>query len=179
MVDTKQKQGIGLFHTEQEAEQALNELKASGFPMERVSILAKQAEEGEQLAGAQMSDRIGDQDIGETTGVVGDIATTSALGTALLGLGSLAIPGVGPVIAAGSLGATLAATITGVGLGAAKTNHLIHTLADLGVPEEQARVYLDRLVKADYLVLVEGTEDEIQQAEASLQEQGIQAWGVY
>ncbi len=59
-------------------------------------------------------------------------AVLGGLAGLLVGIGALAIPGIGPIIAAGPLAATLA----GAGLGAA-TGGVIGALADAGVPEEK------------------------------------------
>jgi hypothetical protein len=179
MVVTHNKRAFGVFRSRKEAEQALNELKASGFSMDNISILAKDANEGEQLSGAELTDRIGDKDVASGTGVVGEIATNSALGGVLVGIGSLAIPGIGPIIAAGSVATALVATVAGTGIEAAALGRVVTALTDLGIPEQQARVYSDRLNQGDYLVILDGTEDEIGRAEATLSDRGIQNWGVY
>jgi hypothetical protein len=179
MVSSHHRRAVGVFSTRQEAEHALNELKASGFPMDRVSIIAKDAERQDELGGAAMSNRVSsDQtDVGTATGAVAGTAV-GTLGGLLVGLGSLAIPGVGPVIAAGTIGSTLATTLAGAGIGAL-TGGIVGALADLGIPEEQARVYGDRLSHGDYLVMVDGSDEEIRRAESIMHGRGIQHWGVY
>ncbi|HEY9667526.1 MAG TPA: general stress protein [Coleofasciculaceae cyanobacterium] len=179
MVVSSERYAFGVFSSRQEAEQALNELKASGFPMDKVSILARDAEQGEELAGAELTPRIGNKDVGGATGVVGEIATDSALGAVLVGLGSLAIPGIGPIIAAGSVATALVATVAGTGIEAAAIGGLVRALTDLGIPEEQARVYSDRLHQGQYLVIVDGTEDEINRAGSIFSDRGIQEWSVF
>ena len=179
MVVSSERRAFGVFSKRQEAEQALNELKTSGFPMDNVSMIARDAEQGEELGGAQISDHIGNKDVGSATGVVGEIATESALGAVLVGLGSLAIPGIGPIIAAGSVATALVATVAGTGIEAAAISGLVRALADLGIPEEQARVYSDHLHRGHYLVIVDGTEDEIGRAESIFSERGIQDWSLF
>jgi hypothetical protein len=179
MVGTSEKRAFGVFSTRQEAEQALNELKASDFPMDNLSILARDAEQGEELAGAELTNRIGDKDVGAATGVVGEIATNSALGSVLVGLSSLAIPGVGAVVAAGTVATALVATVAGTGIEAVAISNVVRALSDLGIPEEQARVYSDRLYVGKYLVIVDGTQDEIGRAEAIFSARGIKDWSVY
>lgn len=179
MVVSHEKRAFGVFSSRQEAEQALNELKASGFSMDRVSIVARDADQGEELGGAELTDRIGNKDVGNATGVVGEIATNSALGSVLVGLGSLAIPGIGPVIAAGSVGAALVATVAGTGIEAAAIGGLVRALGDLGIAEEQARIYGDHLYQGNYLVIVDGTEDEIGRVEPIFSDRGIQDWNIY
>lgn len=179
MTVSEQKHAFGVFANHQEAEEALSELKNSGFLMEKVSLIAKQTEQDEQLAGTQVSDHIGKQNIQSPTGVAVDALTGSFWGTVLVGLGSLAIPGIGPVIAAGSLGLGLVTSAAGIGLEALQNGNLIRALANLGIAEEQARVYSDRLLRGNYLVIVEGTDDEIRRAEAIFSNQNIQDWSVY
>ena len=179
MVVTHEKRAFGVFSNRQKAEQSLNELKASGFSMEQVSIIAKDADQGEQISGAEVTDRIANKNVGGATGIVKEVATDSALGGVLVGLGSLAIPGIGPVIAAGSLATALVATAASTGIETAAIGGVVRALADLGIPEEQARLYSDHLYRGHYLVIVDGTEDDISGAEAIFNKQGIQGWGVY
>ncbi len=179
MVVSNQKRAVGVFSTRKAAEQALNELKASGFSLDKVSIIAKDADQGDQLGGAQMSDRVGNQDVEPATGVVADSLASATWGGVLVGLSSLALPGIGPIIAAGSLGASLITGVAGAGIGAAATGNLVRAITDLGIPEAEAEVYSDRLLRGDDLVIVDGTDDEISRAEAIFSNQGIQAWGIY
>jgi len=179
MVVGNQKHAFGVFSKREAAEVALHELKTSGFPMDNVSIIAKDAEQNDRVGGAQMSDHVGDQDVNTPTGVVADTLTGATWGTLLVGLSSLALPGIGPILAAGSVGAALVTGVVGTGVGAAATGNLVNALADLGIPEEQARSYSDRLLGGNYLVIVEGTDEEIDRAESILSDQGIQDWGIY
>jgi hypothetical protein len=96
-----------------------------------------------------------------------------------VGLGSLALPGIGPIIAAGSIATALVATVASTGIEAAATSGLVKALADLGIPKEEARVYSDQLLQSHYLVIVDGTEDEMSRAESIFSAQGIQGWSVY
>jgi hypothetical protein len=83
------------------------------------------------------------------------------------------------VIAAGSVGAALLATVASTGFEAAAIGGVVRALTDLGIPEEQARVYSDRLYQGSYLVIVEGTDDEISRAEPIISNRGIQDWAIY
>lgn len=169
---------IGVFSNRRDAESALNELRNAGFPMDNVSVIARDADRGDDIAGVDVSDRVGNKaDEGAATGAV----TGGALGglTGLLvGLGALAIPGIGPIMLAGATATTLATTLAGGAIGAA-TGGLVGALVGLGIPEERARVYNERLSRGDYLVFVDGTNDQIRRAEAILSNRGIQEWGIY
>jgi hypothetical protein len=174
-----QKRAVGVFSNRQATAQGLEKLQASGFPMEKVSIIGKDLDQDKEFGKVQTSDRLENQSVDTTTGVVADTLTTSTWGSVLVGLTSLALPGIGVVLAAGSLGVALATSVAGVAVGAAATHNLIKALANLGIPEEQARVYSDRLIQGDYLVIAEGTDQEIQNAQASLSVQDIHDLGIY
>ena len=174
----QQKRAVGVFSRREDAERALNELRHSGFSMNQVSVVAKDADRGDQLAGADMNAQVGNKaDEGATTGAV----TGGALGgiTGLLvGLGALAIPGIGPVMLAGAAATTIATALSGTAIGAA-AGGLLGALAGLGIPEEQARTYNERLSRGEYLVIVDGTDDEMRRAGAILSNRGIQEWNIY
>lgn len=170
---------VGAFPNEAAAEQAIHQLSESGFPMDQVSVLAKRAEKDDQLGEAQMTDHLGNKDVGAPTGVVTEVANNAFWGTVLVGLTSLAIPGAGPILAAGSLGAGLLASVAGTGYGAVATEGLVRAIADMGIPKEQARVYSDHLLASEYLVFVNGAESELTQATEILNECGVEDLGTY
>ncbi|HEY9871817.1 MAG TPA: general stress protein [Candidatus Obscuribacterales bacterium] len=179
MAVSDQKRAVGVFANREEVEQAVNELKDSGFSMDKVSIIAKDAGAGDHVGGAEMSDRVGDQDVNTATAAVADAVTGATWGTVLVGLSSLAIPGVGPIVAAGSLGVAMVTNLAGIAIGTASSDGLVRAMTDLGIPEEQARGYSDRLHLGKYLAIVDGTDDDIHRAEAVFNNRGIQDWGVY
>lgn len=174
MVLQQHKRAIGTFSSRQEAEAALHDLRNSGFSMDRVSILAKNAEQNDQIAGADVKDR-GDNEAQEGAGI-GAVAGTvlGGLGGLLVGLEALIIPGVGPFLAAG----TIATTLAGAGLGAA-AGSIVGALTGLGIPEEDAKAYGERVSHGDYLVIVEGTQDEIERAGSILRNRNISHWNIY
>ena len=174
----RQKRAVGVFSSRREAETALHELRASGFSMDKVNVVSKNAEREGEIAGVDVNDRTGNKaDEGATAGAVTGGAL-GGLGGLLVGLGALAIPGIGPVMLAGAAATAVATALSGGAIGAA-AGGLVGALAGLGIPEERANVYNDRLSSGDYLVFVDGTETEIQRAEAILSHRGIQDWGVY
>lgn len=179
MNETNNKRAFGVFSNSQQAEEAFHQLNASGFSMDHVSIVVKQADGEENLSGAEISDRVGDQNVKTPMGVVQDTFALSSWGFVLAGLTSLALPGIGPILAAGSLGAALVATTASTGVSALAANNLVKALSELGIPKAQASVYSDRLIQGNYFVMVEGTPDEIDRAEQIFSNQGVRDWGVY
>jgi hypothetical protein len=174
MVSQKYKRAIGTFPNRQQAEAALHELRNSGFAMDRVSILAKDTDVGDQIAGTEVRDR-GETEAQEGAGIGATTGTVlGGLGGLLVGLEALIIPGVGPFLAGGAIATTLA----GAGLGAA-AGGIIGALTGLGIPEEEARAYSERVSRGEYLVILDGTEAEINRAAALLMSQGIREWRVH
>ncbi|MFN6473830.1 MAG: hypothetical protein RMY36_029730 [Nostoc sp. SerVER01] len=169
---------LGVFANSQQIEQAINELRTANFPIEKVSVIVKDVEPGEKLGETEISDRIANQDV-NTTGAVGDTLTATSWGSLLVGLSSLALPSLGAVLAAGSVGVALVSSVAGIAVGAAANQNLLKALGDLGIPEERARVYSDRLQQSYYLLILEGSEAEIHRAEPILRDRGIEYWGVY
>jgi hypothetical protein len=168
---------FGLFSNREDAEQALTELKSSGFPMDKVSVVARDA--SEPLGEAQTTDRVGDKSVGTPGGAIGETLTNASLGTLLVGMGSLAIPGIGPIIAAGTLGAALVAGTASTGVAVAAFDGVVKALTDLGIPEETARIYTDRVMAGDYLVVVDGAEEDISRVQQIFSSRGIKNWGVF
>jgi hypothetical protein len=133
-----------VFDVEEDAVQALDALREAGIHPEQVSVMmpdrvATGAEEDD--AGAQMA---GGAAGGATMGgIVGGLAGW------LLGIGALAIPGIGPVLGAGVLGSILAGAAIGAAAGG-----LLGGLVSLGIPEEEARTYERHLQAGRVLVTV-------------------------
>lgn len=155
---------VGLFSNRRDAEAALHRLRDIGFDMNRVSVVTRHEEDG-NIAEADVEQTTGDQVKGGAG--AGAVAGTTAGGLiGLVGsLGVLAIPGVGP---AAELGLILANTLVGGGIGAVGGG-LVGALIGWGLPEDQAQYYNTRVYEhGDYLILMEGTEQEIRNAEALL-----------
>ncbi|MCX7595269.1 MAG: general stress protein, partial [Fischerella sp.] len=180
MAIQQRKRAVGTFPNLQNAEEALSKLKDSGFPMNRVSVLAKNTDRGDQIAGATVKDKSDITDRGDTEAQegagIGAVTGTvlGGIGGLLVGLEALIIPGVGPFLAAG----TVATTLAGAGIGAA-TGGLVGALTGLGIPEEEARAYGQRVSQGEILVIVDGSDGEIERAGSILRNQDIRNWAIY
>ncbi len=143
--------------------------------MDRVSVIAKDAD---KIAGEETTEEVGNKaDEGAATGAL----TGGALGgiTGLLvGLGALAIPGIGPILLAGAEATAIATTLAGAGIGAA-AGSLVGALIGLGIPEEKAKIYSDRVAQGSFLVMVTGTAAEIGRAELIMRNHGVEEFDVY
>ncbi|MBW4635712.1 MAG: hypothetical protein KME30_28690 [Iphinoe sp. HA4291-MV1] len=178
MVIGVHKRAVGVFSNRQDAENALYELRDSGFPIDRVSVIKRDADRNDDIAGAEVREDVGNKsDEGATVGAVSG-GVLGGLTGLLVGLGTLAIPGIGPIMLAGAAATALATTVAGAGIGAA-AGGLLGALVGLGIPEERARVYNERVERGDYLVIIDSTDAEIARAEQILRRRGIEEFDIY
>lgn len=178
------KRAFGIFENRADLEAGLGELRRSGYPMEKVSVVKQDGGKIRTELGndTRVNDRIEEPkdnqaDKGASTGaVVG--GTLGGITGLLVGLGTLAIPGVGPILLAGATATALATALAGGAIGAA-TGGLLGALAGLNVPEDKAKVYQDRIYRGDFLVIIEGDASQIDKAEDVLKDHGVEDWQVY
>ncbi|MEH2015394.1 hypothetical protein [Nostoc sp.] len=160
---------IGVFAKCSDAQLALQELKASNFPMHNVSVIARNAEEQSDIAGVEVKERTGNISSKDAAKAVTGTALGGLTGL-LVGLVLWVIPGIGRVILAGAEATAIATTLTG---------GLPGILLSLGIPKEQAQGYSDLVCKGYYLVIVTGIDIEIRLAKRIFNRRDIQQWGVY
>ncbi|MBD2539295.1 DUF1269 domain-containing protein [Coleofasciculus sp. FACHB-SPT36] len=171
MVLTQPKRAFGVFSSLQDAEGAIQELKAAGFPMNQVSAINKESEPVSPPPASKAQE-------GTTLGAIAGGAAGSVLGLAL-GLGTIAaIPVLGPISIIGVAATALATTLTSGVIGAT-AGGLLGALTGYGIPDEQAAIYNDRIHHGDYFLIVEGTEAEVRQAEAILNRWNVQELRIY
>ncbi|NJR17863.1 MAG: histidine kinase [Calothrix sp. CSU_2_0] len=177
VVGVYNKRAVGIFSHRGDAENALHELKKSGFPMEHASVIAQDTDSN-NMSGAEVREKVGNKaDEGASLGAATG-GTLGGLTGLLVGLGTLAIPGVGPVMLAGATATAIATTLAGAGIGAA-AGGLLGGLIGLGIPEEEARAYNARVERGHYLVIIDGTDAEIASAERILRHSGIEDFAIY
>ena len=151
-----------LFDNHDDAVSTVHALEAAGFGHENVSIVANNADTRYNTGNGAHVDDAGAAGTGATAGTI----FGGGLGL-LAGIGSLAIPGVGPVVAAG----WLVATLTGAGLGAVvggAAGGLVGALTHAGVSEADAHVYAEGVRRGGSLVTVQAEEGRIPEAETIL-----------
>jgi len=140
-----EKRIVGVFGAEHEASRVIEELKSRGFRTDDISVIARNTEDANTLK----------RETGTMApeGIASGAATGGLLGGVtglLVGIGALAIPGIGPIIAAGPIAAILAGAAVGAGTGG-----LVGGLVGLGIPEDEAESY-DRYVgEGRILVMVD------------------------
>jgi hypothetical protein len=134
----------GLFDSYADAQTAVSQLRALGIEHDEISLVSNNSDNSHKVEG----DNDVAEDAGKGAGIGAVVGGTSGL---LAGLGMMAIPGVGPVVAAGWLVATLAGAATGAVVGGA-AGGLIGALTDAGVDENDAHVYAEGVRRGGTLV---------------------------
>lgn len=142
---------VALYDHVDDAQQAVRDLVDSGIPRDQVSLVAS------DQTGKYANTTTGESGAAQGAGVGAGIgAALGGIGGILVGLGALAIPGIGPVIAAGPLAAALGG-VAGAGAGAiagGATGGIVGSLTDVGVTEEQAGNFAEGVRRGGSLVTV-------------------------
>ena len=159
---------VGLYDHIQQARDTVEDLVDAGFDRDRISFTANAAAEE---YGRYFDDEGGyrddvdyeehDMTAGEGAAAGAGIgATVGGIGGLLMGLGLLAIPGVGPALAAGPI----VSALVGAGIGAA-AGGLMGALVNAGVPEEHAGYYAEGVRRGGSLVMLTTDEDRVGEVE--------------
>jgi hypothetical protein len=149
---------LATFDTVEHANSAISELISAGFKREDIGLALQDPDN-------TYATYVGDSDVSGGEGA-GFGAIMGGLLGAVVGLGAITIPGIGPIIAAGPLAAALGA-LTGAGIGAASgavTGGLTASLVDMGVTEEDANYYAESVRQGSALVSVTAHDVDVDRA---------------
>jgi hypothetical protein len=156
---------FGLYSNATKAESAVDRLIHESFSSNDVSVLLPDSGSSKDFAHEKHTKA----PEGTTTGATTGGAVGGALGL-LAGIGALAIPGVGPFIAAGPIMGALA----GLGVGGA-VGGLVGALVGMGIPEYEAKRYEGRVKDGGVLLSVHcDSSDEVSLAKRLLTETGAE-----
>jgi hypothetical protein len=156
---------FGIYQNATQAERTVDQLLAAHFRNDDISVLLPDNKSTKDFAHEKNTKA----PEGTTTGVATGGAIGGTLGL-LAGIGALAIPGVGPFIAAGPIMGALA----GLGVGGA-VGGLIGALVGMGIPEYEAKRYEGRIKEGGVLLSVHcDTSEEITRAKDVLKLSGAQ-----
>jgi hypothetical protein len=157
---------FGIYSTRVAVENATDSLIRAGFPAADISVLLPESLGGPRDMGTEKATKAPE---GAAAGVTTGAAIGGTLGV-LAGVGLLAIPGLGPFIAAGPIMAGLA----GLGVGGA-VGGVTGALIGMGIPEFEAKRYESRLQKGGILLSVHcDTSEEINRAKEVLKATGAE-----
>src|SRR3954470_21099095 len=162
-----------LYDNYSDAARAVSELERAGIPHDDISLVANNSEGwySDDDRGSRRVDRDGDgvddraEGAGAGAGIGAAVGGTAGL---LAGLGLLAIPGLGPVVAAGWLASTAALALAGGTAGG-----IIGALTQAGVSEDEANVYAEGVRRGGTLVTARVPDGERSRYEAILDRSAV------
>src|SRR6202048_4060910 len=156
---------FGIYKSSAEAESAVDRISAAGFSHNDIAVLLPDTQSSKEFAHEKNTKAPEGTTTGVTTG--GVIGGTLGL---LAGIGALAIPGLGPFIAAGPIMGALA----GLGVGGA-VGGLIGALVGMGIPEFEAKRYEGRIKEGGVLLSVHcDTSENVARAKELLKQTSAQ-----
>lgn len=142
---------VGIFSSRDSAERAVQELRRQGFTTEEISIVTKEGQADHTYDDDDISD-------GVLTG-----GTIGGIGGLILGAGAMAIPGIGPIMAAGPIAAAL---------GGAAVGGIAGGLIDWGIPAEESKRYEQSVAQGDILAIVRADAAKVNQAAQVFRDNG-------
>jgi hypothetical protein len=157
---------VAIFGQHSGAENAVKELKSSGFDIKKLSIIGRDYHTEDSV--------VGFYNTGERVKYWGKLgAFWGGLWGLLFGAAFLFIPGIGPVVAAGSVVAWIVSALEGAvvvgGLSA-----LGAALYSIGIPKDSVIKYETSIKAGKFLLIAHGAADEVQKARAILQNSGAE-----
>lgn len=166
---------VGIFDNQSQAESAAKQVKDRGLRTDDISIVAKQGNEGStgttagQIWGGGTTATMGAKNDNISDGVVtGGIL--GGLAGLLIGAGSMVVPGLGIVAAAGPITGLLSGAVTG---------GIVGGLIDLGIPENRSRQYETDIKAGKILFSMKTDDDKVDQISSILRSNGAVSVDTY
>ncbi|MBF0105547.1 MAG: hypothetical protein HQM16_09510 [Deltaproteobacteria bacterium] len=140
-----------------QATNILKQLQTAGFQNKNISVLFPEREDTKQFVQEKHTKAPEGAAAGASTGgVIGGIVGW------LVGIGSLAIPGIGPFIAAGPIMAALSGAAIGGAVGG-----MTGALVGLGIPEYEAKIYEKKIKEGQILISVHTEDFEVERRQSA------------
>jgi hypothetical protein len=150
-----------VFDSHAEAERAVSELRSAGVRDSALSVIARRGDAGGDYGDADTHE-VKEKGEGALKGAIGGAGVG-----ALLGIAALAIPGVGPLAAAGAIAGSVIPEAAAIGAGAgALTGGLSGLLTKHGVSDEDALYYEERIHGGGVFVSVDTRDAAIERERA-------------
>ncbi|MBD2724983.1 ChaB family protein [Nostoc sp. FACHB-892] len=157
-----------VFKDQKQIDDVIRRLLDRGVPRDHISVMGRNFQSETRIAGF-----ISKKDV-----ILGGLRTGAVFGSLfgsflslLTGVGVLFIPFVGPIVAAGPIGAVLLGAASGAIAGSAGAG-LVSVLTTLGMPEEKAAIYQTRLQAGEFLVMAEVPSDRTGEFQLLLESTG-------
>ena len=168
---SQQSSVVGMYPTLEAAEGAVKKLDQGKFPIQQISLVAKDIQDEKKVHGYVTA-----CNVSKSGAKTGD--WLGGIFGLLVGAAFIWVPGVGPAIVAGSLSAALAGGVEGALAGAAMGG-ILSGLAAWGISKEHILKYEQSVKAGNYLVIAHGTREEAAQAQKLLQGTGAAELNVH
>lgn len=141
---------VGAYSSKEKAINVINDLKDAGYRSEDISVIGKDVDDDDFIH-EETEEKVSKSTAGGAIsgGILGGV------GGWLAGVTVLTVTGIGPLIVAGPIAMTLSGLVLGAGAGG-----LIGSLIGLGLTEEEALEYEERIKQGDYLIIVKDEKDD-------------------
>ena len=157
---------VAIFDNYSNAENAAKQIKDEGLRTDDISIIAKESEEGSGDTTESMGLTMGTDQKGVNDNISNGVISGGILGGLaglLIGAGSMAIPGLGIIAAAGPITGLLSGAVTG---------GIVGGLIDLGIPENKSRQYETDIKSGKILFSMKTDDDKISSISSILRNHG-------
>lgn len=151
---------IGVFNSRDDAEKAVSQLRGKGFGTEEINIVSK---EGNSRRGQTQTYDDDVTDGALTGGTIGGIGGLLLGAGVVAGVGAMAIPGIGPIIAMGPISAAI---------GGAMAGGIAGGLIDWGIPAEASQRYEQSVAKGGILAVIKTNSSKVDAAAQVLRQYG-------
>jgi uncharacterized membrane protein len=179
MSEPQSKNAVGAFVDREHTQSAIDRIKAANFPIDNVSVVTKHIDDEDkaletavpvvqsqtQFSSEQTVERVG-------TGALTGGSLGGATGLLLSGLATLVVPGIGSLAVAGM------GLATGIFYGAL-SGGLINSGIRNEISADRIKPYLDRLTQGQYLIVIKGTDDELDRAGTILADAEVMDWTIF
>lgn len=151
---------IGVFNSRSDAEKAISQLRGKGFGTEEINIVSK---EGTSKKGQSQTYDDDVTDGALTGGTIGGIGGLLLGAGVVAGVGAMAIPGIGPIIAMGPISAAIGGAVAGGIAGG---------LIDWGIPAEASQRYEQSVAQGGILAIIKTNSTKVDAAAQVLRQHG-------
>ena len=153
---------VGVFESKSQAERAVNKIREAGITNDKISIAAREENVRGEGGRARNNGEGGmlEQNLSDGTATGGTLGGLAGL---MAGAGALAIPGVGPIIAAGPIAA---------GLSGAAAGGIAGGLVDFGIPRASGQEYEEEIKRGGLLAVVEADDSKVDDVASYMRHNG-------
>lgn len=167
----KQDAVVAIYSTHTAAEQAVKDLQSAGFDMKQLSIVGRDYHTEDHVVGYYSTgDRM------KAWGKIG--AFWGGLWGLLVGAAFFVIPGIGPVVIAGSLVSGIVAALEGAAVGGG-LSALGAGLVSLGIPRDSILKYESAIKADEFLLVAHGTPEDVDRAKQVIEKTSAKEFAVH